>query len=128
MAESAEDKNSVADRLDQDRQKLAIEASRWKRRWDLPGQMRTSIQRDPWPWMIGATVTGFLLSLLPARQKEVYVGLETRPSKRVRKMSQQAADEHRVGQKLWALAKPLISTYLGQLIYKRVRQSMGGAH
>ena len=61
MAESAEDKNFVAERLDEDRQKLAIEADRWKRQWDLPGQMRSSIQRDPVPWMIGAILTGFLL-------------------------------------------------------------------
>ena len=30
MVESAEDKNSVAERLDEDRQRLAIEAGRWK--------------------------------------------------------------------------------------------------
>ena len=126
MAESAEDKNSVADRLDQDRLRLAIEADRWNRQCDLPGQMRASIQRDPLPWMIGAILTGFLLSLLPARRKEVYVGLDSGRSKRIRKMSPPVPDEHQVGQKLWALAKPLISTYVGQLIYKRMRQSMRG--
>ena len=128
MAESAEDKNSVAERLDEDRQKLAIEADRWKSQWDLPGQMRSSIQRDPVPWMIGAILTGFLLSLVPSRRKEVYVGLDSGRSKRIRNMSPPGPEEHRVGQKLWALAKPLISTYVGQLIYKRVRQSMRGAY
>jgi hypothetical protein len=128
MVESAENKNSLADRLDQDRQRLAIEADRWKRLCDLPGQMRASTQRDPLPWMIGAIVTGFLLSLLPARREEVYAGLDSGRSKRIRKMSLPVRDEHQVGQKLWALAKPLISTYFGQLIYKRVRQLMRRAY
>jgi hypothetical protein len=127
MAESAEDKNSVAERLDEDRQKLAIEADRWKGQWDLPGQMRSSIQRDPVPWMIGATVTGLLLSLLPARRKDVYVGMDSIRSKRIRKMPPPVPDEHRVGQKLWSLAKPLISTYVGRLIYQLVRQSIRDA-
>jgi hypothetical protein len=79
------------------------------------------------PWMIGATVTGFLLSLLPGRRKEVYVGMNSSRSKRIRKMPPPVPDEHRIGQKLWSLAKPLISTHIGELIYKRVRQSMRGA-
>ena len=86
MAESAEDKDAVTRLLDQDREQLAIEAGRLRRRCDVPGKLTASIQQDPVPWVIGATVTGFLLSLLPARRKKIYLARDSdrlRPTKAV---------------------------------------------
>jgi hypothetical protein len=127
MAESAEDKNHVAERLDQDREQLAIEVDRLKRQYDFPSHLRGSIQRDPLPWVIGATMTGFLLSLLPARRKKIYLAPDSDRSRPTRKQSTPVSDQHPVGQKLWNLAKPLISTYIGQQIYKRLSQSIRSA-
>jgi hypothetical protein len=44
-----------------------------------------------------------------------------------RKQSTPVSDQHPVGQKLWNLAKPLITTYIGQQIYKRLSQSIRSA-
>ncbi|MFZ0502923.1 MAG: hypothetical protein WAM44_04375 [Chthoniobacterales bacterium] len=127
MAESAEDKDAVTGRLDQDREQLAIEAGRLRRQYDVPGKITASIQQDPVPWVIGATVTGFLLSLLPARRKKIYLARDSDRLRLTRKQSTPVSDQHPVGQKLWKLAKPLISTYVGQQIYKRLSQSIRSA-
>ena len=127
MAGSAEDKNDVEESLDRDRERLAIEVDRLKRQYDFPSHLRASIQRDPLPWVIGATLTGFLLSLLPARRKKIYLVPDSDGSRPTRRQSTPVSDEHPFGQKLWNLAKPLISTYIGQQIYKRLSQSMRSA-
>jgi hypothetical protein len=127
MAESAEDKDAVTERLDQDREQLAIEAGRLRRQCDVPGKLTASIQRDPVPWVIGATMTGFLFSLLPARRKKIDLARDSDRSRPARKQSTPVSDQHPVGQQLWNLAKPLISTYIGQQIYKRLSQSIRSA-
>ena len=127
MAEPAEDKDAVIGRLDQDREQLAVEAGRLRRQCDVPGKLTASIQRDPMPWVIGATMAGFLLSLLPARRKKIYLARDSDRPRAARKPSMPVSDQHPFGQKLWNLAKPLISTYIGQQIYKRLRQSIRSA-
>jgi hypothetical protein len=127
MAEPVEDKDAVTGRLDQDREQLALEAGRLKRQYDVPGKLTASIQRDPVPWVIGATMTGFLLSLLPARPKKIYLARDSDRPRPARKQSTPVSGQHPVGQKLWKLAKPLISTYIGQQIYKRLSQSIRSA-
>ena len=127
MAESAEDKDAVTERLDQDREQLATEAARLRRQCDVPGKLTASIQRDPVPWVIGAAMTGFLLSLLPARRKKIYLTRDSDRARPARKQSTPVSDQHLAGQKLWNLAKPLISTYIGHQIYKRLSQSIRSA-
>jgi hypothetical protein len=127
MAESAEDKDALTGRLDQDREQLAIEVGRLRRQCDVAGKLTASIQRDPVPWVIGAIVAGFLLSLLPARRKKIYLARDSDRLRPTRKQSTPVSDQHPVGQKLWKLAKPLISTYVGQQIYKRLSQSIRSA-
>ena len=85
MVEPVEDKNFVAERLDRDRQKMAMQVGELKEHYNLVRRLRTSVERDPWPWVIGGVVTGFLLSRLPAHRKEVYLSADPRqrrPSKR----------------------------------------------
>jgi hypothetical protein len=127
MAQSAEDKDAVTGRLDQDREQLAVEAGRFRSQCDVPGKLTASIQRDPVPWVIGATMAGILLSLLPALRKKIYLARDSDRPRPTRKHSTPVSDQHPVGQKLWKLAKPLISTYIGQQIYKRLRQSIRSA-
>ena len=128
MAESAEDKNQVAERLDQDREQLAVEVVRLKRQYDFPSHLRVSIQRDPTPWVIGAAITGFLLSLLPARRKKIYLAPGSDRSRPTRNQSMAFSDRFPAGQKLWNLVKPLISTYIGQQIYKHLCHSLRSVH
>src|ERR1700747_1637039 len=127
MAESAEDKDAVTERLDQDREQLATEAARLRRQCDVPGKLTASIQRDPVPWVIGAAMTGFLLSLLPARRKKIYLTRDSDRATPGRTQSTPASAQQLAGQGLWNLAKPLISAYIGHQIYKRLSQSIRSA-
>ena len=125
MAEPVEDKDFLAERLEEDRQKMAVQVSELKEDYNVPHRLRASMQKYPWPWVMGAVLTGFLLSRLPARRKEVYLLPDPVRSSSLREVRGPASnkDEPRTMNKLWSLAKPIISTYIGRELYKRVRRS-----
>src|SRR4030088_3142296 len=124
MAEPVEDKDFLAERLEQDRQKKAVQVSQLKEDYNLSRRLRDSIHKYPWPWVMGAVLTGFLLSRLPARRKEVYLSSDPFGSRHPREVQPPASDEDqsRAINKLWSLAKPIIGTYIGRELYKRVRR------
>jgi hypothetical protein len=124
MAEPVEDKDFLAERLEEDRQKMAVQVSELKVDYNVPRRLRASVQKYPWPWVMGAVLTGFLLSRLPSRRREVYLSPDPVRSSRVREVRIPASnkDETRAVNKLWSLAKPIISTYIGRELYKRVRR------
>jgi hypothetical protein len=124
MAEPVEDKDFLAERLEDDRQKMAVQVSQLKEDYSVPHRLRASVQKYPWPWVMGAVLTGFLLSRLPARRKEVYLSTDPIRSRLLREVGAPASDknEPRAMNKLWSLAKPIISTYMGRELYKRVRR------
>ena len=93
MAEPVEDKNFVAERLDQDRQKMAMQVGELKEQYNPVRRLKTSVQRDPWPRMIGAVLTGFLLSRLPARRKEVYLSADPRQRRPPKEIHPARADK-----------------------------------
>jgi hypothetical protein len=78
--------------------------------------------------VIGAAMAGFLLSLLPARRKKIYLAPGFNRSRPTQNQSTPFSDRFPVGQKLWNLAKPLTSTYIGQQIYKRLYHSLSSVH
>jgi hypothetical protein len=123
MAESTEDKSALSNRLEEDRLKMAAEVGEIKSDYNLSNRLRQSVKKDPWYWVSGALLIGFLLSRLPARRKEVYVQAdrsETRDFK-----NQSAPEKKRVTSKtistLWSLIKPIITAYIGREIYKRAK-------
>jgi hypothetical protein len=124
MAEPVEDKDFVAERLDQDRQKMAMQVGELKEQYNLVRRLRASVQRDPWPWMIGAVLTGFLLARLPARRKRIYLWADPRQRRPAKEIHPARADrdDSRRTNKLWSLAKPVISAYIGRELYKRMRR------
>jgi hypothetical protein len=72
---------------------------------------------------MGALLGGFLLSRLPGRRKKVYLWPDPKRQKlREVHLSSSDDDSPPTANKLWSLAKPIISTYVGRQIYKRVRQ------
>jgi hypothetical protein len=73
---------------------------------------------------MGVVLTGFLLSRPPSRRREVYLSPDPVRSSRVREVRIPASnkDKPRAANKLWSLAKPIISTYIGRELYKRVRR------
>src|ERR1700730_1075540 len=125
MVEPVEDKDFLAERLEQDRQKMAVQVSELKENYNLSRRLRASMHKYPWLWVMGAVLTGFLLSRLPAGRKEVYLSpdpLRSRPPRDVERPASDK-DQSRAINKLWSLAKPIISTYIGRELYKRVRRA-----
>lgn len=124
MADPIKDKDSLTERLEEDRQKMALQVSEIKKDYNVPNRLRTSIQKNPLAWAIGALVSGFLISRIPARRKKIYVWSESSRPKPPRELSPAVSKraESRTS-KLWSLAKPVISAYLGREIYKRVKRS-----
>ena len=73
MVEPVEDKDFLAERLEQDRQKMAVQVSELKENYNLLRRLRASMRKYPWSWVISAVLTGFLLSRLPARRRNLSV-------------------------------------------------------
>lgn len=124
MADSLENKDSLAERLEENRQQMAIRVSELKREYNVTDRLKESVQKNPWEYIIGGVLIGFLLSCLPARRKEVYVW-ENRRSRRMPKDEVPTRlDKENSGKinKLWSLAKPIISAYIGRELYKPLRR------
>ena len=73
MAEPVEAKGLLSQKLEEDRQKIAVQAAELKEEYDVLHRINASVQKSPLPWVIAALLVGFLLSRVPARRKEVLV-------------------------------------------------------
>ncbi len=123
MADPVEDKSILAERLEEDRQKMATQVSELKKDYNVPHRLRGSVQKYPWQWMIGAVLTGFLLSRLPARRKEVYLWPDHRGKpQRIERPLLPNQDAPPTGGKVWSFAQPIISAYLARELYRKVRR------
>jgi hypothetical protein len=124
MADPLENKDSLAERLDGDRQQMAIRVSDLKREYNVADRLKESVQKNPWEYIIGGVLIGFLLSHLPARRKEVYVWENQRSRRMPKDELSTRLDKENSGKinKLWSLAKPIISAYIGRELYKPLRR------
>jgi hypothetical protein len=124
MADSVEDKGFLTERLEEDRQRMAIQVSELKKDYNVTNRMRASVQRYPWPWIMGAVLTVFLFSRLPARRKEVYLRSEPFQLGPLREVHPPPEEKNgsRAAHKIWFLVKPIISAYVGRQIYSRVKR------
>jgi hypothetical protein len=123
MAEPIENKRSLIDRLEKDRQRMAVRVCELKREYNVADQLRALVRTHPWIWFTVSASIGFLLSRLPTRTKKVYLWadpLQQRPSFEVRPVPPDK-DDARIVDKFWSLAKPIISTYIGRELYRRVK-------
>ena len=126
MADPIEDKNSLTERLDEDRRKMAIQVRELKQDYNISNRLRASIQRFPGPWLAGSLLTNYLLSRLPERRKIIY----SSPDLRQRTRSNQAypappGENNRLrrADKVWSLVKPIITAHIGRELYNRVERS-----
>jgi hypothetical protein len=104
MADSVEDKGSLTERLEEDRQKMAVQVSELKKDYNFADRLRASVRKYPWTWIMGAVLTGFLFTRLPARRKGVYLSpdpLRSGPSREVHSPRPDKADS-RTTNKLWS--------------------------
>jgi len=124
MADPLENKDSLAERLDGDRQQMAIRVSDLKREYNVADRLKESVQKNPWEYIIGGVLIGFLLSHLPARRREVYVWENQRSRRMPKDELSTRLDKENSGKinKLWSLAKPIISAYIGRELYKPLRR------
>ncbi len=127
MADPTEDKGSLMQKLEEGRQKMAVEVSELKEEYNISRWFRTCVQKYPWGWVMGAVLTGFLISRLLARKKTVYLWADPVERKRGSKMLVREEKEAHPGRhhselidKLWSLAKPILSAYLGRKLYQRI--------
>jgi hypothetical protein len=124
MADPLENKDSLAERLEEDRQQMAIRVSDLKREYNVADRLNESVQKNPWEYIIGGVLIGFLLSHLPAQRKEVYVWENQRSRRMPKDELSTRLDKENSGKinKLWSLAKPIISAYIGRELYKPLRR------
>jgi hypothetical protein len=73
MAEPVEDKGLLSQKLEEDRQKMEVQAAELKEEYAVLRRINASVQKNPLPWVVAALLVGFLLSRLAARRKEVLV-------------------------------------------------------
>ena len=124
MADPLENKDSLAERLEDDRQQMAIRVTELQREYNVTDRLKESVQKHPWQYIIGGVLIGFLLSHLPARRKEVYVWENQRSRRMPKDELSTRLDKENSGKinKLWSLAKPIISAYIGRELYKPLRR------
>jgi hypothetical protein len=126
MAEPLENKGFLGEKLEEDRQKMAVQVAELKEDYNVVRRLRASVQKNPWPWTVAALLVGFLLSRLPARRKEVL--LSTEPLQRMpsRELplppTPSDNDESSETKKLLSLAKWAIAAYLIRELDRRLIQ------
>ena len=129
MANPGERKDSLTERLEEDRQKMAIRVGELKEDYNVSHRVRASVQKFPWPWLIGAVIAGFLLSRLPARRKEVYLwsdSFQPQPLREIHRLGSKKNGSNATN-KIWSFAKPVVSSFIGRELYQRLRPSSKSA-
>ena len=126
MAEPVEDKGLLSQQLEEDRQKMGVQAAELKEEYDVLHRIHTAVQKNPLPWVIAALLVGFLLSRLPPRRKEVFVWNEPSqrmPSRKVpRSPTGSDGDESSEMKRLLSLTKWAIAAYIIRILESRVIQ------
>jgi hypothetical protein len=123
MAKSSEDKSALTQRLEKDRLGMAVEVDELKKSYNLSSRLRDLVRKEPWYWIAGSLLIGFLLSRLPARHEKIYFQADSSGTKEVRNLSPKEAKKGRsqIGRSVWSLVKPIITAYVGREVYKRAR-------
>ena len=92
----------------------------------LKGTFKDSFQHHVIPWLTGAVFTGGLISLLPARQKKVYVNPLSKGARIKAEVSAQPTGGGFFRTLLRALV-PLLKPILTAFITKQLANVVGGA-
>jgi hypothetical protein len=126
MAEPVEDKGLLSQKLEEDRQKMGVQAAELKEEYDVLHRIHAAVQKNPLPWVMAALLIGFLLSRLPPRRKEVFVWKEPSQRTRSRKVPLSSigsdSDEFLEMKQLLSLTKWAIAAYIIRILESRVIQ------
>jgi hypothetical protein len=126
MAEPVEDKGLLSQKLEDDRQKMGVQAAELKEEYDVVHRINAAVQKNPSPWVIAALLVGFLLSRLPPRRKEVFVWNEPfqrMPSRKIPLSSTGSDnDEFSEMKQLLSLTKWAIGAYIIRILERHAIQ------
>lgn len=114
MTASLEDKGLLTQKLEQDRQEIAVQTDELKERYNPLPKIGASIRKDPLAWIIAAAMVGVLLLRLFGRPKEILLSTESVDRTRAQELPRVPSDEDDSSEtkKLLSVAKWAIGAYL----------------
>ena len=127
MVDPIDDKSALVDGLRDDRQKMTLQVGELKEKYNVLHLLTSSLHKDPWPWIIATSLTGFVISRLASQKKKIYVLAESSRKKSLEEPTGPKKAHRKIVDKLWSLIKPIICTYIGGEIYRRFGRIAGYA-
>ena len=107
MVRPIEDKGLFSQKLEEDRQELAVQIDGLKEDYNPVRKVAASIRKDPLAWIITTALVGVLLSRLLGRQKEILLSTESVDRRAAQEPPRLPSDEDQSSEtkKLLSLAK-----------------------
>ena len=114
MVRPIEDKGLLTQKLEEDRQELAVQIDGLKEDYNPVRKVAASIRKDPLAWIIATALVGVLLSRLLGRPKEILLSTESVDRRAAQKPPRLPSDEDESSEtkKLLSLAKLALGAYL----------------
>ena len=114
MARPIEDKGLLSQKLEEDRQEMAVQVDELKENYNPGRKIAASIRQDPLAWIIATALVGVLLSRLLGRPKEILLSNESVDRNRAQALPRLPSDEDESSEtkKLLSLAKWALGAYL----------------
>ena len=114
MAAPLDDKGLLTQKLEQDRQEIAVQVDELKENYNPVRKIGASIRKDPLAWIIVAALVGVLLSRLFGRPKEILLSTESVDRTRAQELPRLPSDEDESSEtkKLLSVAKWALGAYL----------------
>jgi len=117
MAETLNKKQQITAALTEVRIQLQTEVSHLRNNLNMRQHILESIKKHPWEWASCAAMLGWLLSLIPARKKRIYIHSSSQKQVKCR-------DKGPLGKlwrEVWKISKPLLATYLAKLLAENAK-------
>jgi hypothetical protein len=127
MVDPIDDKSALVDGLRDDRQKMTLQVGELKEKYNVLHLLTSSLHKDPWPWIIATSLTGFVISRLASQKKKIYVLADSSRKKSLEEPTGPKKAHRKIVDKLWSLTKPFIYSYIGGEIYRRFGRITGYA-
>ncbi|MBV9873786.1 MAG: hypothetical protein JO025_03570 [Verrucomicrobia bacterium] len=112
----SENKGLLSQRLEKDREEMAVQVDELKEHYNLVRTVTASIRKDPLSWIIATALVGVLLSRLLGRPKEIFLSTESVDRTRGQEQPRFPWDDDKSteAKKLLSVAKWALGAYLIQ--------------
>ena len=125
QSESQRRKDELTAELARARSGMSLHGGQVAYQADVSRRLKSSFRGHVGSWLTGAVLTGGLISLLPARKKNVYINPLTKNGKS--KVEQPAADKQAFSITLLKAVVPLVKPMAAAFVTKQFENMMGGA-